>query len=89
MFSGILVPDQHEAEARVQPASLEPLCWGFLMNESNRKKEAIRTFVPAQEEIKFLGLWPRTRTRHLSLLVGLRNEPQALCTCSVTEPHQP
>lgn len=25
------------------------------MNESNRKKEAIRAFVPAEEEMKFLG----------------------------------
>ena len=41
-----------------QPASLEQVCWGFLINKLSNRKGVIGPNVPAEEEITFLEVGP-------------------------------
>ena len=46
------------AKVGAQPASLEQVCWGFLINKLSNRKGVIGPSVPAEEEITFLEVGP-------------------------------
>ena len=46
------------AKVGAQPASLEQVCWGFLINKLSNRKGVIGPSVPAEEEIIFLEVGP-------------------------------
>ena len=50
--------DWRVAKVGAQPASLEQVCWGFLINKLSNRKGVIGPSVPAEEEITFLEVGP-------------------------------